>query len=109
MDPSAFYNSPELADVNIVLVEEQELTPNGHFGDEAAKGLQQYASAEEQAHQHQRQAHQEQQQQQQQQQEQRTLRLHGHKFLLSASSSVLKTRIVGWSVGDGNALTLQVC
>lgn len=41
--------------------------------------------------------------------EQGTLRLHGHTFLLSASSSVFRTRIANWSAEDNsNELRLHV-
>jgi hypothetical protein len=93
-DASHYYDSPELSDVTIVLIEEsediQERALKRHRTGDGADGAQDAAAAAAAAA------------------ERPTLRLYGHKFLLSASSSVLKARIANWSEGDGNELELHV-
>jgi hypothetical protein len=96
LDASPFFDSPELSDLTIVLVEEadgtQERAAKRHRAADGANGAQDAAEAEAA----------------EAEAERPTLRLHGHKFLLSASSSVLKARIANWSEGDGNELVLHV-
>jgi hypothetical protein len=90
-DASQYYDSPELSDVTIVLIEEsediQERDLKRQRTGDGADGAHDAAAAAA---------------------ERPTLRLYGHKFLLSASSSVIKARIANWSEGDGNELELHV-
>lgn len=95
-DASQFYDSPDLSDVTIVLVEdsdeaEERAAKRQRTGDGAdgAQDAVDAAAAGAAA-------------------DRPTVRLHGHKFLLCACSSVMKTRIANWSHGDGNDLVLHV-
>lgn len=93
LDASQFYDSPELSDVTIVLVDESEQTEEHavkrqRTGD-GADGAQHAAAAGPAA-------------------QRPTVHLHGHRFLLSACSSVFKVRLAKWSEGHGNELVLHV-
>jgi hypothetical protein len=84
-DASPFFDSPELSDVTIVLVEEAEETEERAAkrqrkgdGTDNAQDASDAAATGAAA-------------------ERPTVRLHGHKFLLSACSSVFKARIANWS------------
>lgn len=103
MDASAFFNSPRHSDVSIVLVVDDEPSPDGPAP--KRQRTEQNAAVQEGGEPAQQPTV---MQQQAQQQHQQSLRLHGHNVILSASSSVISARIANWSDGDGNELVLHV-
>lgn len=103
MDASAFFNSPRHSDVSIVLVVDDEPSPDGPAP--KRQRTEQNAAVQEGGEPAQQPTV---IQQQAQQQHQQSLRLHGHNVILSASSSVISARIANWSDGDGNELVLHV-
>jgi hypothetical protein len=107
IDPVAYFNSPDLADVVIVLKEEDEpmqrIDVRNDDKDNNNSAKRQKRSEDADAMSEDAAAQVEQQQQQQQER-----RLHGHKVLLSSGSTVFQRWIAGWSSGDGNELLVHV-
>jgi hypothetical protein len=107
IDSGAYFNNPDLADVVILLVEEEEPTqrPEQSENDETEqydRSKRQRTSQDADAMSKDAAAQEEQQQQQQER------RLHGHKVVLSSGSTVFKAWIAGWIPADSNELLVHV-